>query len=139
MTVTEEKNEVLFKDKIFCWLDEELFKEDISKAAQQGLKVTDFREDHLKGSITAQKDGIMLTTISWEPGWTILVDGVKTEPVEVLDALIGIPLEAGEHEIEMTFFPQGLKIGIIISVSSIIAIIAISMIGSRPVKRSEEK
>ncbi|MBQ3920321.1 MAG: YfhO family protein, partial [Oscillospiraceae bacterium] len=135
VTVTEEKNEVLYKDKIFCWLDEAQFKEDIEKLSKHGLNITSFKEDHLKGNITAEKDGIMFTTISWEPGWTIKVDGKETKPVKLCDALIGVPLEAGEHEIEMTFFPEGLRTGIIFSISGLIAIIA--LIFFEPKKKEE--
>ena len=127
-TITEEKNELLFKDKIICWLDEDMFKEDVARLKEHGLKVTSFREDHLKGTINAEKDGIMFTTISWEPGWTIYVDGVRTEPVEVCDALIGVPLTAGDHEIEMKFFPKGLKEGIILSLAGVLAITALALL-----------
>ena len=127
MTITEEKNEVLFKDKLFYYLDEAKFKEDISKLKEHGLKMTSFSEDHIKGEITAEKDGVMFTTISWEPGWTIKVDGEKVEPVKVCDALIGVELTAGTHEIEMSFFPAGLSTGIILSLCGVIAIIIIAV------------
>jgi uncharacterized membrane protein YfhO len=72
----------------------------------------------------------MFTSISWEPGWTILVDGERVEPVKICDALIGVPMSAGHHDIEMKFFPAGLKNGLIISGCSIAIIILIAA-GSR--------
>ena len=69
----------------------------------------------------------MFTTISWEPGWTVKVDGQKVEPVKVCDALIGVELTQGTHDIEMTFFPKGLSQGIILSVCGIIAIVIIAI------------
>ncbi len=134
VTVTEEKNEVLFKDKLFYYLDEAKFNEDIAKLKDNGLKMTHFEEDHIKGEITAEKDGVMFTTISWEPGWTVKVDGEKVEPVKICDALIGVELTAGTHEIEMTFFPEGLSVGIILSLSGIIAIIIIAVSAKKPEK-----
>lgn len=131
VTITEEKNEVLFKDKLFYYLDEEKFSEAIDTLKQHPLNITYFKEDHIKGNITAEKDGIMFTTISWEPGWTIKVDGQKVEPVKVCDALIGVELTAGEHEIEMTFFPEGLSLGIICTITGIIAIIIIAISQNR--------
>ncbi|MBQ5333148.1 MAG: YfhO family protein [Oscillospiraceae bacterium] len=134
VTITEQKNEVLFKDKLFYYLDEAKFNEDISKLKEHGLRMTHFEEDHIKGEITAEKDGVMFTTISWEPGWTIKVDGQKVEPVKICDALIGVELTAGTHEIEMTFFPEGLSVGIILSLSGIIAIIIIAVSEKKPEK-----
>ena len=130
-TITEDgRNELLFKDKLFYYLDEQLFREDIQKLADNGLEMTSFAEDHITGTIDADKDGIMFTSISWEPGWTILVDGEKVEPVKICDALIGVPMSAGHHDIEMKFFPAGLKNGLIISGCSIAIIILIAA-GSR--------
>ncbi len=127
-TITEKKNEVLYKDVQFRYLDEELFHEALDTIKAGGtLELDSWSEDHIKGSINAQRDGIMFTTISWEPGWTIKVDGVKTEPVQVCNALIGVPLTAGQHEIEMTFFPEGLSVGIICTISGILSIIIIGI------------
>ncbi len=131
VTITEEKNEVLFKDKLFYYLDEEKFREAVDTLKQHPLSITSFSEDHIEGTITAEKDGVMFTTISWEPGWTIKVDGEEVEPVKVCDALIGVELTAGTHEIEMTFFPEGLTIGIICTLAGIIAIIIIGISQSR--------
>lgn len=125
-TITEEKNEVLFKDNWFYYLDEEAYKKAIDELnSKPALEIDSFEEDHITGTVSADKDGILFTTMSYEPGWTILVDGVKTEPVELCDALIGVPVTAGNHTIEMKFFPQGLKLGIVISTISLAFLLVI--------------
>ena len=127
-TITEKKNEVLFKENYFYYLDEEMFREAIDELKRQPLEIESFREDHLKGTVTDEEDGILFTTISWEPGWTILVDGVKTEPVPVAnDALIGIPMSKGSHTVEMKFFPKGLALGLIVSPFGILAVVLIGL------------
>lgn len=126
-TITEEKNEVLFKENYFYYLDEELFESAVEELKQQPLEIESFKEDHIKGSVTAKEDGILFTTISWEPGWTIYVDGEKVEPVKLVDALIGIPLSEGTHTIEMKFFPKGMTLGIIVSLVGIITVIVIAL------------
>ena len=35
-----------------------------------------------------------MTSIPYEPGWTIKVDGKKVEPIALADALIGIRVPA---------------------------------------------
>ncbi len=133
-TITEEKNEVLFADEYFYYLDEEAFKASIDELKQNPLVLEEFKENHLKGTVTADEDGILFTSISWEPGWTIKVDGEKVEPVELVDALIGIPMTAGEHTVEMTFFPKGMTMGIIISLCGIIVVIIIAVVENRKKK-----
>lgn len=126
-TITEEKNEVLFKENYFYYLDEEKFKSAVDELKQHPLEIESFKEDHIKGKVTADEDGILFTTISWEPGWTIYVDGEKVEPVKLADALIGVPVSEGTHTVEMKFFPKGMKLGIIMSLAGIITVIVIAL------------
>ncbi len=126
-TIREEKNEVLFKDNYIYYLDEQQFANAVDELRKQPLEIDYFKEDHIKGSVTAQKDGILFTTISWEPGWTIYVDGEKTEPVELVDALIGVPVSAGTHTIEMRFFPKGMALGIVLSILGVLTLVVIGI------------
>lgn len=130
-TIASEKNEVLFEDEYFCYLDEEAFKATVEELKQNPLEIEHFEEDHIKGTVTADKDGVLFTTISWEPGWTIYVDGVETEPVKLVDAVIGVPLSEGTHTIEMKFFPAGMKLGIILSIAGVITVIIIAILERR--------
>ena len=127
MTITEDNNEVLYRDTYFYYLDEEMFRSAIDELKQNPLEVEHFEEHHIKGTITADEDGIMFTSIAWEPGWTIYVDGQKIEPVKLVDALIGVPLTAGTHTIEMKFFPAGMKLGIIVSLIGVLTVIVIAL------------
>ncbi|MDD7428417.1 MAG: YfhO family protein, partial [Oscillospiraceae bacterium] len=62
-----------------------------------------------------------------EPGWTVYVDGAETEITELYDALIGVPITAGTHTVEMKYFPPGLKVGIIITFLGAAAIVLIGI------------
>lgn len=126
-TIANDKNEVLFQDEEFVYLDEEKFASAIETLKQHPLEIESFKEDHIKGTITADKDGIMFTSISNEPGWTVYVDGVETEITELYDALIGVPVTAGTHTIEMKYFPPGLKVGLIITFLGAAAIVLIGI------------
>lgn len=130
-TIASDKNEVLFADRYFYYLDEAAFKAADEKLKQHPWEIETFEEDYIKGSVTADKDGILFTTISWEPGWKILVDGVETEPVQIAEALIGIPVTKGTHTVEMKFFPKGMTIGIIISAAALIVIVMIGIMEKR--------
>ncbi|MBQ3162792.1 MAG: YfhO family protein [Oscillospiraceae bacterium] len=127
MTITEDNNEVLYRDTFFYYLDEEMFQSAIDELKQNPLEIEHFEEHHIKGTITADEDGIMFTSIAWEPGWTVYVDGEKVEPVKLVDALIGVPVTTGTHTIEMKFFPAGMKLGIIVSLIGVITVIVIAL------------
>ena len=48
-----------------------------------------------------------------------------TRPVELVDALIGIPVSEGTHTIEMKFFPKGMAAGIVLSLLGIATLVVI--------------
>ncbi len=124
--IAGENNEMLFKENYIYYLDEEKFSEAVEKLKSQPLEITSFKEDHIIGNVTVEKDGILFTSISYEPGWTFCVDGVKTEPVRIANALAGIPMRGGTHTVEMKFFPRGLAAGIAVSA---VGIVILAIIG----------
>lgn len=69
--------------------------------------------------------GIYFTSIPYDDGFLVTVDGKKTDKRILADAFLGFelePLEEGqkEHKILIKFIPVGFKEGCIISVSSIL-------------------
>ncbi len=113
-------NEYAFmKDQWFYQLDREAVENSIAQLRAGQLNITDFSDTKIEGTVTAKDGQVFMTTIPEEPGWTIKVDGKKVEPILIADALIGIELEAGEHTIEMSFFPKGLGLGIVLGIVGI--------------------
>lgn len=121
MTVANEYT--IVKNFFFYSFDEDMFQEDIDKLKQNQWNITKFNDRKITGTITAEEGQMMLTSIPWEDGWTVKVDGKKVEPVKVLNALVGIPLEAGEHEVTMKFTPPGWNTGVICLVAGIIILV----------------
>ena len=62
----------------------------------------------------------VLCSIPWENGWSVTVDGEKmTEPLEIQD-FVAIPINYGEHMIELRYVPQGFYAGIVISMIALV-------------------
>ncbi len=94
-----------------------------------GLKLSSFRNDYIKGNFTSPENGVLLLSIPYDPGWTIRVDG-EIQDVRKLDqALMAVPVSAGEHSLTMLFRPEGLSEGILISAIALAAFI-LAIIGS---------
>ena len=87
-------------------------------------------EDNLIGMISTQKeDQTILTTIPYDKGWKVYVDGEAVETYETLDALMAFDIaEDGNHLLELKYAPTEYKVGIIISIIGIVAFIAICVI-----------
>ena len=77
----------------------------------------------LKG--TVDSDSNVLVTLPYESGYNIYVDGKKSEYGSYRNCLLLIPVSAGEHIIEIGYFPPGMKWGIVLSLISLTAFILI--------------
>lgn len=139
---------IMVKDYQLYYFDYDVFHEDIQQLKQNPLildmdKTTD---SHIVGEVDARPGQIFYTSIPYEPGWTIKVDGKKMEEqfkdvindagksimtnytdggvgsVVILNAMIGLRLPEGHHTIEMTYSPPGFKTGVILLIFGIGAI-----------------
>ena len=61
----------------------------------------------------------MFTSIPYDEGWKLKVDGEKKNYIKVLNGFIAVELEEGQHIIEFKYTPPGFKCGIIISLISL--------------------
>ncbi len=116
-----------FADFILRSVDMEKFEQGYQMLKDQSLQVEKFTDTEIAGKIDVKEDGILYTSIPYDEGWSITVDGKKIdkeEYVKIGDALLGIYLEKGEHTIEFEYVPQGLKTGIILSVIGLVILLA---------------
>ncbi|MBE6596131.1 MAG: hypothetical protein E7641_00530 [Ruminococcaceae bacterium] len=104
----------------FCYIDTEAYEAVFSKllAGPQYAIDEGFKDSHLTGKITTENQAqTILTTIPYDEGWNIYLDGEKVEIYETLDALIAFDIpEAGEHTLEMRYMPKLYVIGYTLSI-----------------------
>lgn len=87
---------------------------DILKNRQMHVGV--FEDGYVKGYIELSESGLLFTSIPYDAGWTVYVDGKETTVEKIADAFIAVHLDAGEHVIEFSYYPPGLKIGLSITI-----------------------
>ncbi len=104
-------------------LNEDVFKEDMETLAESSLEIESFSDSHLKGSITAPQDGTICTTITYDKGWTVKVDGQKVETTSISGAWLAFDVSAGSHTVEISFFPRGLVPGLVLSVIGVVVLV----------------
>ncbi len=81
----------------------------------EGFVLDSYTDTTVKGTITAKEDGLMYTSIIYDRGWSAYVDGKKVETKSINDALLGVPVPAGTHTIELRYWPESLTEGLIIT------------------------
>lgn len=102
-------------DQWFYELDVDALNQAVAQLATGGWELTSSNSGftNMTAEVTAQANQILFTSIPFEPGWTVKVDGQTVEPVELYGAMMGIPVSEGTHTIKLSFFPQGLGLGIV--------------------------
>ncbi len=106
-------------------LEESVLRTWIDTLSQQPMTIDSYDSNHIKGHVTLNRVGQLVLSVPYEPGWSLKVDNKKANMEIFEDTMISVALDAGEHTIELSYYPAGLTIGIIISIISIIVFICI--------------
>ncbi len=80
---------------------------------------------HIEGEISLEEPGRLILSVPYEKGWSILVNGEKTEPALFGESLLALDLQPGEYTIKMHYVPYGQWAGIWVSIASAAVFFAI--------------
>ncbi len=125
VTVQGESSDTDFGKAIFVTEDISALEEAYKEAEAGKCQVTKVSSSHITID-TGANSGVFLT-VPFQRGWSVKVDGKKTDAIAIYDALTYIPLdgEKTEHHIDMKFTPVGFRLGIILNLIGLIALIRI--------------
>ena len=94
-------------------LDETAYQKMYDALADEPLEVTYVKDGKLDGEITMKEDGILFTSIPYDKGWSVEVDGEKTESIAIADSFLGVKLTKGHHEIRLRYTSPGFLPGLL--------------------------
>jgi len=86
------------------------------KLAAEPLTVTSYDAAHLKGYVDFAADGSLFTSIPYDAGWTVKVDGKQVKTQAAYGALLSVSMAKGHHEISFSYQPPGFILGLFISI-----------------------
>ena len=112
-------------------LNHAVWEEMYKNLADEALNINKIRDTKIKGNVTALNDGVMYFSIPYEKGWSVYVDGEKAETYSLMGAMLGVNISAGEHEIELSYIPEGFKTGVTASAAGALLFIFIAVIDRR--------
>ena len=108
-------------------MDYNKLSEGISKLNNNSISLSNYTDTSIEGDINVS-GGSVLFTFAYDPGWTLYVDGVKTETYQVMGALTGADVSDGTHHIFMEYKPTGFNVGLIVTLSSVALLAAIMIV-----------
>ncbi|MBQ8961412.1 MAG: YfhO family protein [Ruminococcus sp.] len=103
-----------YKAMIYA-LSKEAWDEAYSRLADEPFEIESFSDTKISGRLSAKTDGVLYLSIPYEKGWSIYIDGEKTETVPVLGAMLGARVSSGSHEVRLEYSPEGFRLGLLIS------------------------
>lgn len=93
------------------------------KLNQMPMHLTSWSDTRLAGGVNVTKAGMLLTTIPFDAGWTVEVDGEPAETKKALEAFLAVDLPEGYHEITFSYLPEGIREGSLITILSLLMLI----------------
>lgn len=118
-------------DFLVYTMDESLFEKGMEILRDESFEIEEYTSRLIKGSVNALEDGVFYTSIPYENGWKLYVDGEKREIEPFENALIAVSLTKGEHQIELRYTPYGFNIGVAVSLIALIVLVAIFILSRR--------
>ena len=110
------------------------------------MDVIDYGSGWVDAHIDVNEDNkVLFTTIPYDEGWVIKVNGEMVEPLQLLEGtFIGLNLPQGSYDIEFRYHVPGLKTGAIISIISLLLIVGLFVLNPqfnvavRPIKEKQK-
>jgi uncharacterized membrane protein YfhO len=92
---------------------DEKFKTELGESQTQDsnsiVTLTSYEPNDLKYDVKSGKGGIIVFSEVYYPGWTATVDGQNVELGRVNYVLRALNVKAGEHKVELKFFPTSVN------------------------------
>ncbi|MCH5320380.1 MAG: YfhO family protein [Eubacterium sp.] len=103
-------------------VDEDVLKLGYDRLSNSALNVTSHNDTNISGTVQINEDSILYSSIPYDEGWSILIDGEKADTFALGDVMLATYIKPGDHTVEYKYSPRGLNLGIIISAASIAGI-----------------
>jgi len=100
----------------------------VGQLGARPMQVNTYDDTHMYSGVDVTEDGKLATTIPYDPGWTVRVDGQTVPAAKFLDRFLAVELTAGHHDLEFTYIPEGLKLGVRISAGALLILFMIFVI-----------
>lgn len=120
----------------FFALNNDVFKTTFESLSEGNLNITSFEDTRIEGTINVPTGmSVMSTSIPYDDGWHIYVDGEEKELIRISDSLLAVEISEGSHEVVMKYMPKCFVVGLFISIAGVIAFAVAIIIDTRKKRR----
>lgn len=120
-------------------LNEDVYNRQMQTLHANEMQVEKFTDTKVTGTLSAPREGAVMTSIVYDKGWTVKVDGKKVKTYAIANSMLSFDVSRGQHTITMTFFPTGLLLGIVLFVLGVVAFVFLLLLKKHPEKMNKAK
>ena len=133
-----ENSQVTFDTTSFWRLDTEAYQKEMALLQSRSPK-TEMIKNGVRMTYREKEKGDIFLTIPYDKGWSAKVDGKKVAVSKAQSGFMKVSVPAGSHRLELKFFPNGLKEGIICFILGILLFIGYNYFTNKPKKSGGTK
>lgn len=97
-----------------------LYKEYTDSLKKDTLVLTHFGETLMQGKIDLSEDKMMYLSVTYDKGWTLIVDGQPRDKLVLSAGMTGIMLTKGPHTIDMRYELRFFKYGVYLTITGLL-------------------
>ncbi len=130
LTIKQDDLYVLDKGTFFYSIDMATLADAFGQLAEGNYHIdAEYKESHFTGTITTTAERpTVQTTLPYDEGWQVFVDGEPVEIYKTLDALIAFDTEPGTHTLELKYAPKAFTYGITCTIVSTLIFIVLCIV-----------
>lgn len=129
--------------KFFAYtLDKGIMDEGYKVLSESQMLTEEFDDTYIKGRFTAENDCLLYTSIPYDKGWNVYLDGEKVAEEKIVTvgkSLLGVIVESGNHTVEFKYKVPALKEGLLISLMTVLIIVAYYLIRKLKLNSKKQK
>lgn len=95
------------------------------------VEVTAYEPEHIALTVDTPADGMLVISEMDYPGWQARVDGAPVEIWRADAGLRALPLTAGQHTVTMDYRPLSFRIGVVLTLISLLLVLSGMIAGHR--------
>ena len=90
--------------------------------------IKDYHNNSITLSVNTDRPRILVLSETYYPGWKVYVDGQEKKILKANFAFRAVPLSAGQHEVRFIYAPWTFKIGLYITLLTIISLLSFGIL-----------
>lgn len=114
------KGKNLPADALIASLDMDALCTTLKELQAGGMEISSHKNGTISGNISVEEGQSIITSIPYDKGWTVLVDGQKTETLKFAETFLMLSVPAGEHELYFSYISPGFYTGVGIFIITLI-------------------